>query len=127
MRFLKSIFKSEDSHASKNQIPSFPWEVLSEMNQIDQLIHNSLKNTVVIFKHSTRCGISRAVLKNFERQTQVKSEVKYYYLDLLNYRELSNTLASRFNIVHQSPQLLVLKDEKVIEHQSHYDILSVEI
>ncbi len=127
MSFLKSLFKSESSDTTKNQIASFPWEALNEINQIDQLIDESLKNRVVIFKHSTRCGISRAVLKSFEKQTQVKPDVKYYYLDLLNYREISNTLASRFEVIHQSPQVIVLKNGKVITQGSHYEILNIAI
>ncbi len=127
MSFLKSFFKTESSNTTKSQIASFPWEALNEINQIDKLINESLKNKVVIFKHSTRCGISRAVLKNFEKQTQVKSDVKFYYLDLLNYREISNTLASRFEVIHQSPQVIVLKNGEVMAQGSHYEILNIAI
>lgn len=127
MSFLKSLFKSESSDTTKNQIASFSWEALNDINQIDQLINDSHEETVIIFKHSTRCGISMSVLKRFEKQTQVKSDVKYYYLDLLNYREISNTLASRFEVIHQSPQLIVIKNGKVIAQGSHYEILNITI
>lgn len=127
MNFIKSLFKSDKPNQTDKPQSIFPWKDLNAINQIDQLEKDSYKNTIVIFKHSTQCGISRAVLKNFEKQTAIKLDVTYYLLDLLSFRELSNTLASRFKVQHQSPQLLVLKNGKVIAHNSHYELLSVVI
>lgn len=52
---------------------------------------------------------------NFEKGT-------FYYLDLLQHRDISNLIASQFGIDHQSPQLIVLKDKKVIGSLSHNGI-----
>lgn len=127
MRLLKSLFKSERSDSTKNQIANFPWKALNEINQIEKLVADSNKKTIVIFKHSTTCGISRAVLKKFEKQTQIKSDVDYYYLDLLSYREISNKIASHLEVVHQSPQLIVVRNGAVIAHDSHYHLLDISI
>jgi bacillithiol system protein YtxJ len=45
-----------------------------------------------------------------------------YFLDLLNYREISNEIASRFDIHHESPQVVVLKDGKAVHSASHNEI-----
>ncbi len=121
MRFFNTIFgsKSDDNSSNLN------WNQLSELSQLDTIVENSATRTQVIFKHSTRCGISRAVLKQFEKK--VIEDADLYYLDLLSYRAISNELAQKFNVIHQSPQLLVIKDGKVTAHDSHYDLLSVEI
>ncbi|WP_372744661.1 bacillithiol system redox-active protein YtxJ [Lutibacter sp.] len=99
------------------------WIALTNINQIKE-IKDSLDNTFsAIFKHSTRCGISRMVLKNFENEFDIPaSEVTMYYLDLLNFRDLSNAIATDFNVMHQSPQLVLIKSGKVIYNASHGDI-----
>ncbi|NCP20436.1 MAG: bacillithiol system redox-active protein YtxJ [Flavobacteriales bacterium CG_4_9_14_0_2_um_filter_35_242] len=127
MNFIKSLFKSDKPNHTDKPQSIFPWKDLNAINQIDQLEKDSFTKKIVIFKHSTQCGISRAVLKNFERQTEIKLDVTYYLLDLLSFREVSNTLASRFDVQHQSPQLLVLKNGKVIAHDSHYELLNIVI
>ena len=77
----------------------------------------------LIFKHSTRCGVSRMALKSFEKEFDIdETELDVYFLDLLNYRELSNKVADSLNIQHQSPQVLVLKNETVVYTDSHYSI-----
>jgi len=126
MSIIKSLFKSDKtSKESINQNVNFPWNVISDVSQIKECIEESMQNTVVIFKHSTRCGTSRAVLKAFEKQTEPLERIKFYYLDLIKHRDVSNRLATEFNILHQSPQLIVLKDGKAIAHGSHYDLLGI--
>jgi len=105
---------------------NFNWNELEDIKQLDDLIELSKSKKVAIFKHSTRCGISRAVKKAFEKQFKDIDAV-FYYLDLLKHRDISNEIALRFNVQHQSPQLLVLKDGKVIKNDSHYNLLDIEI
>ncbi len=111
------------SNEKKN---NFNWNYLTDVASLEELVEKSNEKPIAIFKHSTRCGISRAVLKAFEKQfNDVNAE--FYYLDLLQYRNVSNEIATRFNVQHQSPQLIVLKNGKVIKHDSHYNLLDVEI
>jgi len=55
------------------------------------------------------------------------SFVKVYYLDLLNYRDISNEIAVSFEVIHQSPQLLIIKNEVSVFNASHQDITSVKL
>ena len=48
-----------------------------------------------------------------------------YLLDLLNHRDLSNEIASRYNIVHESPQIVVIRNGKAVFNESH-DSISAE-
>jgi bacillithiol system protein YtxJ len=121
MSLLKTIFGSGEQNKS-----DFNWKNLESIEQLDGLLELSINKPVLIFKHSTRCGISRAVLKAFEKKFK-DIEAEFYYLDLLQFRELSNELASRFNVIHQSPQLLVIKYKKVVNHNSHYDLLDLKV
>lgn len=99
------------------------WIALTENSQLYDIIEESKTQTVVIFKHSTRCGISKMVLRGFEDEFDLENDkIKLYFLDLLNYREISGEISSRFNVRHESPQLLVFRDGEVVYHTSHGDI-----
>ena len=124
MAFFNSIFGSKDSIPKEN----FPWVSLDQAEQVNQLTQESKTRYVLIFKHSTRCGISRFSLQNFESDfTPDPSKVSLYFLDILNHRAISNEIASRFDVVHQSPQVLLIKDSNVIYTESHGHISTQEI
>ena len=105
-----------------------PWIDLNRLDQLDSMIEESNGRIMIVFKHSTRCGISRMVLKDFIRKyTLTEESAKLYYLDIFSYRELSNELSIRFGIVHESPQIIVIKDGNAIHHASHYMIDAEEL
>ena len=111
------------SGAKKESVSKVNWNALTDLSQLDEIVEESKEKAIVIFKHSTSCGISRMVLSGFERDFDSSNdELKLYYLDILNYRELSNQIAAGFGIWHESPQLLIIKEEKVIYHASHGEI-----
>ena len=113
----------------ENQEESFVnWIPLTSLNQLEEIKQQSEKEAIAIFKHSTRCGISSMVIKRFVSSfdTSLK-DFKVYYLDLLSYRELSNEIGYDFQVMHQSPQLLVIKNRVVIAHASHYEIAQIDL
>lgn len=123
MGLFDKIFKS-DQDLAKKEIVEIPWHPLTELKQLDHIKDESHKQAVAIFKHSTRCGISRMALSKFEKDYSRENEgnVKLYYLDLISNRDISNEVANRFEVRHESPQLIILKDGKVIHHASHHSI-----
>tara|TARA_R110000850_G_scaffold277086_1_gene422436 strand:- start:181107 stop:181487 length:381 start_codon:yes stop_codon:yes gene_type:complete len=126
MSLFKNLFNTNKTE--KEPQNPFPWKPLTTASQLDTIVEKSKTQTVVIFKHSTRCGISRMVLNRFEeRFAENEKDVVFYYLDLLNYREVSNEVAARFQVMHQSPQLLVIKNGASVAQGSHYDILEMDM
>ena len=122
MGLMDKLFKSQRDIA-KEEIQGLSWENLESVDQLHNLIKNSKIKTKVIFKHSTRCGISRMALNSFERNYEnLDQEVTYYMLDLLQYRDVSDAIASELNVAHQSPQVIVLKDGLVLHTESHHGI-----
>lgn len=108
---------SENSNDSKMQ-----WEQLDDVSQLDTIIKQSMEKPVVIFKHSTRCSISRMALRQFENEFDLQDKVSPYYLDLIANREVSNGISQRFNVEHQSPQVLLIKDGLSVYDISHEGI-----
>ncbi|MGC1243910.1 MAG: bacillithiol system redox-active protein YtxJ [Chryseosolibacter sp.] len=100
------------------------WISLKDTRQLDEIIAESKEKPVLIYKHSTRCNISRSALDRLERKwdASVIGNVKRYFLDLLSYRDISNKIAEIFDVEHHSPQILVISDGKSVLDLSHYEI-----
>ncbi|WP_353077553.1 bacillithiol system redox-active protein YtxJ [Flavobacterium sp.] len=126
MSFFKNIFK-ENANTSKDEIKeTAKFYTLDKMEQFDEIDEISQTKSVVLFKHSTRCSISRMALKQFDAEFNYPEEkIDWYLLDLLNHRDLSNEIASRYNVVHQSPQIVVIRNGKAVFNESH-DSISTE-
>jgi bacillithiol system protein YtxJ len=122
MGFMDKLFKTQQNNINEEQT-GIQWEPLESVDQLDNVIKNSTLKPKVIFKHSTRCGISRMVLRQFENDFKKNDdEVTFYFLDLLNYREVSADVASKLNVVHQSPQVIILYNKEILHTESHQGI-----
>lgn len=100
------------------------WTKLTDLHQLDDISKESAQQKILIFKHSTQCSTSRAMLDRLERnwKDEEMKTVKPYFLDLLSYRQISNTIAQKFNVEHESPQVLIIQHDKPIYHASHMSI-----
>lgn len=102
---------------------SFPWKELTSIEQLQSLLTTTEEHPLLLFKHSTRCSISSMALNRFENEwEQPENGVELYYLDLLNYRAISNEIERLTGIEHQSPQAIVIKNGEVIYNASHSSI-----
>ncbi len=103
---------------------------LTDKQQLKEIDDQSRQrdNGVLIFKHSTRCAISSMVYSRFQRGWNLSvEELPVYYLDLIRYREISNAIARDFDVQHESPQVLLIKDGQCVYHRSHQAIAPQEI
>jgi len=125
MGLFDKLFNSSSETVDKKELH---WILLNSINQLDDIKYKSSTKTQIIFKHSTRCGTSRMVLKQFERDYIFsENEMDIYFLDLIAYRDVSNEIASQFNVFHESPQLLVVKNRVVVAHSSHGSINNINL
>lgn len=96
------------------------WTKLENIDQLKEAIDHSFNSPVIFFKHSTRCGVSTTALKNFERSWQAAvKNCKLYFIDVLANRQVSDLIAQLTNVVHESPQVIVIKENNVIYSASH--------
>ncbi|MBK6979007.1 MAG: bacillithiol system redox-active protein YtxJ [Cytophagaceae bacterium] len=106
------------------------WNILNEITRLDEISEESKTQPVAIFKHSIRCPISSTAKDRVERAWSKVTDhknLKVYYLDLINLRQISNHVATKFGVQHESPQIIVLKNGEVIYDESHYGINLEEI
>ena len=102
------------------------WQPINTIDQLEQIKSASFTKPQVIFKHSTTCSISRMALDRFERDNAPEN-VDFHYLDLLNYRSISNAIAEFFQVHHESPQVILVKQGECIYDESHYGIMMDEL
>ena len=94
------------------------WLTIDDLSNLDLFNDNCL-----IFKHSTRCIISRLVLKKFEFDYNNSISIdKFYLVDVIKERHISNQISSIFDLNHESPQILLIKSNSLIYNASHSDI-----
>lgn len=102
------------------------WIPLTTEAQLEEIVQLSETKPTLIFKHSTRCSISSTALSRLERAWGAE-ESPAYYLDLIAYRPISGTIAEKFGVEHQSPQVLVINQGKCSYSATHWDIAMDEI
>ena len=100
------------------------WTELRTESQLAQIQEESKTKSILIFKHSSRCSISQLALDRLERKWKADEteHIKPYFLDLISFRETSETIAREFEVPHESPQVLIIENGEAIYDRSHFDI-----
>lgn len=102
------------------------WTELTNETELNTVIEESKTQPVVIYKHSTRCHISAMAMNRLERD-EAPANVKFYYLDVIAKRPISNKVAELFHVQHESPQLLLIRDGECTYEESHNGIRMDEL
>jgi bacillithiol system protein YtxJ len=90
---------------------------IADADALEQALERSNNGPVVLFKHSTTCPISSAA---YEQMSKVTSDVALVVVQRA--RDISNEIASRTGIRHESPQAIVLRNGQAVWSASHFDI-----
>ena len=102
------------------------WIPLQSEDQLQEIVLNSDTKPQVIFKHSTRCSVSSMAKNRLDKKNQPEG-IDFYYLDLIQYRKISNRIAADFDVTHQSPQILIIDHGKCVYDESHSGITMEDI
>ncbi len=95
------------------------WNEISNPQDLEDLL--KVHSVLPLFKHSSRCSISSMAKNRLERNDALPFE-EVYLIDVIKNRELSNYIAEKFDVTHESPQMIVLKEGSVVYHGSHSGI-----
>lgn len=102
------------------------WKKITDIAQIADI--KQLAGYSLIFKHSTRCSVSSMAKRRFEMDWDaIPAETNLYFLDLISYRDISAQIAETFQVHHESPQIILIKDGECILDASHGDISAEEV
>ena len=99
---------------------------LLNVDEIEPLIESSHQKPVLIFKHSLSCPISSRAYHEYQRyldeRPQDDDDVVHTLIEIQNARPVSNAVAETTGVRHESPQALLIRDGKVVWHDSHHRI-----
>ena len=100
------------------------FQTLNSIEQLNEIDLKSNSKIQAIYKHSTQCGVSMMANRTLSKELKEISgnTMDVYYLDLIRYRDLSNTISMRYKVEHESPQILIIKEGKCIYNASHSDV-----
>lgn len=102
------------------------WNKLTDVNQVNEIQKKA--GYSLIFKHSTRCSVSMMAKRRFEMDWEaIPADTSLYFLDLISYRDISAQIAETFQVHHESPQILLIKDGDCVLDASHSDISADEV
>lgn len=99
-------------------------KIIQSLDMLEKLLDQSNNNAVILFKHSNSCGTSAYALEQVEAfLTEYPGwNSRIGMIIVQTHREISNYVADLFTITHQSPQIFVIQNKKVLWHKSHHSI-----
>ena len=112
---------------TRNKKEALPWSKLEKEDGITEIVEASKEEPQLIFKHSTRCSISSMALNRFESEWPQDANCKINFLDLIAFRSVSNGVADKLHVEHQSPQAILIQNGQVTYHASHSAIRVADI
>lgn len=111
------------SRSPKTEKKQLPWIHVQSVDQLNEIVKTTFDKPVLLFKHSTRCGVSAMALNTFELTWSTENELcELYFVDLLNHRDVSNEIAELTGVRHESPQVIVLKGSEIVYDATHSSI-----
>lgn len=99
------------------------WKTINSIQDLDAVLDASHEKPIILFKHSTTCSRSTYAKHRLESNYSISpNTAEFYYLDLLNHRDVSNSIASKLGVTHLSPQIILVKKGKAVFNTSHESI-----
>lgn len=104
------------------------WQILQQLDQLEQVDNLSNNQSVLLFKHSTRCSISSIAKQRLEKDWNLdEKNIIPFILDLISFRSISDEITTRYHVYHESPQILLISKSKCVLDLSHLDITYANI
>ena len=90
---------------------------------VEAMLAASRERTVFLFKHSLACGASALKVREVAA-LEAEADASIYTVVVQRARGMSNALAQRFGVRHETPQVIVIRDGRAVLHLSHSAIVA---
>jgi bacillithiol system protein YtxJ len=101
--------------------------MIKTLKNVDELLKISEKERILILKHSNTCGISRHARSEVDSFLSKNNTQDVYLVVVQENRSVSNELADKLDVKHESPQFLVVRNKKAESVLNHFDVTSDNI
>lgn len=101
---------------------------IRDLDALEAAIRHSASRPIIIFKHSPTCGISAQAREDLlDWNAGEPAPVPIFEVRVREHREVSNAIAARFGLRHESPQALIVDDGLAKWHGSHFHVNAREV
>jgi bacillithiol system protein YtxJ len=103
---------------------------LRGLTELEQVITDSHIKPVLLFKHSYTCGISAEALDELRAHLDgqpTPAAVRYAMVTVQTHRDVSNAIASKLGVRHETPQAILVRDGRAIWSASHFRVNAAEL
>lgn len=92
---------------------------ISEQADLDAAVE---AGPVLLYKHSYRCGFCFRSLKEVQKFAGARQDVTVLQIDVVASRPLSDLIADRYGIRHESPQAIAVVNGEALWSASHLEV-----
>ena len=102
---------------------------LRAVHELDQVLSDSHERPVLLFKHSYTCGISAEALDELRAHIDETpaTAIQYAMVTVQSHRDLSNTIAQRLGVRHETPQAILVRSGRAVWSASHFRVNAAEL
>lgn len=119
---IKNIFTGDRAKSEQY------WITLDNINSANKVLELSHEKPQLLYKHSYRCGTCLYTKSEIENRAEaITKSAGMHFIDVIKSREVSNYIAEKLGIRHESPQAIVLENGNVVWHKSHSAIKGAKI
>lgn len=91
-----------------------------------QTLADATEKKFYLFKHSNSCPVSASANRQVEK-AEGQLAIPVYRIVVQEQRELSDQIARKFGIKHETPQLILVRDGNAVWERTHWGILAEDI
>jgi bacillithiol system protein YtxJ len=97
---------------------------LQRIDELDTLLTESSTRPLLVFKHSYSCGISAEALDELvdHLNSETAGPARYAMVTVQTHRDVSNAVAAKLGVRHETPQALLIRDGRVVWSASHFRV-----
>lgn len=101
---------------------------IERIEDVDDLLAASADTPVLVYKHSYSCGTSAYALDELMDLLHGPApEARYAMVGVQTHRDVSNAIAARLGVRHETPQVLLIRDGQVVWSASHHRVTAAAI
>jgi bacillithiol system protein YtxJ len=104
---------------------------LQHVDELHRLLAESESRPVLLFKHSHTCGVSWEALDELMAHLNERRPhgflPEYAMVTVQTHRAVSNAIAQKLGVRHETPQALLVRNGRVVWSASHFRVTAAAV
>ena len=101
---------------------------LRGLDDLDRILAASGDRPLLLFKHSYTCGTSAEALDELVAHLNERpADASYAMVTVQSHRDVSNAVARRLGVRHETPQALLVRDGRAVWSASHFRVTAAAL